>query len=87
MRSKVEFFEEKSTENVIVPKARQEKPWRWRVKARNGEIVTSSESYVSKSNAKRGFVDAYNVMAEAYTDHVYENEDGNWRGEPDAERF
>jgi hypothetical protein len=26
-RSKVEFFEEKSTENVIVPKARQEKPW------------------------------------------------------------
>jgi uncharacterized protein YegP (UPF0339 family) len=32
--------------------------WRWHVKAENGEIVAQGESYVSKSDAKRGLEDA-----------------------------
>jgi uncharacterized protein YegP (UPF0339 family) len=40
--------------------------WRWRVKAGNNEIVASGEGYSSKRDAKRGFLDAYTVMREAY---------------------
>jgi uncharacterized protein YegP (UPF0339 family) len=31
--------------------------WRWRLKAGNGEIVASSENYVSENNARRGIND------------------------------
>ena len=31
--------------------------WRWRVKARNGEIVAASEGYATKGNAVRGAAD------------------------------
>lgn len=67
---RVEFYEEKSTDSVIVPLSRQERPWRWRVIAGNGEIVSSGESFESRSNAKRGFRTAVRVMtlAEALLD-------------------
>lgn len=35
-----------------------EDEWRWRLRAKNGEIVAQSEGYPSKSNAERGARDA-----------------------------
>lgn len=36
--------------------------WRWRVKARNGEIVAASEGYATKGNAVRGAADLANAL-------------------------
>ena len=36
--------------------------WRWRVKGNNGKIVTSSEGYVSESNAWRGVRDLKEIV-------------------------
>lgn len=40
--------------------------WRWRVKARNAEIVATGESYGSEADAVRGFMAAYHAFMEAY---------------------
>lgn len=32
--------------------------WRWRLKAANGEIVATGESYASERDTERGFTDA-----------------------------
>jgi uncharacterized protein YegP (UPF0339 family) len=50
--------------------------WRWRLKAGNGEIVASGESYRNAHDAERGFRDA----AHAVTDVVGAalEEPGRW---------
>jgi uncharacterized protein YegP (UPF0339 family) len=39
--------------------------WRWRLKARNGEILAQSEGYTRKEDAERGLTDAKEASAEA----------------------
>lgn len=83
--SKVEFYEEAPSVRLTrradggtefaIPTGRHH---RWRVRADNGEIVAHGEGYSSESNAKRGFVDAFNAMSEAY--HAHLREGGDWRG-------
>ncbi len=36
--------------------------WRWRLKAMNGEIVASGESYNSERDARRGLKDMVDVV-------------------------
>lgn len=55
MSSKFEVFEDSSNQ------------WRWRLKARNGEIVAQSESYPTKQNAVRGAHTAAGIAADAAT--------------------
>lgn len=39
--------------------------WYWRLRAANGEIVASSEAYVSQSNCERGCYDLLGVVTGA----------------------
>lgn len=48
--SKVEFFKGKDHQ------------WRWRLRAANGEIVATGESYTRREDAERGFHDAVKAM-------------------------
>ena len=44
--------------------------WRWRVRAKNGEIVIPPESHRDETDAKRAIVDASHAMKEAATNPV-----------------
>ncbi len=37
---------------------------RFRITGKNGEVVASSESYATKSNAQRGYADLWAIVAE-----------------------
>lgn len=39
--------------------------WRWRVKAKNGEVVATGEGHTSERDAIRAFVKAQDIMYEA----------------------
>lgn len=43
--------------------------WRWRLKAANGEIVSTSEAYRSKAHAERGVYDAQETSRKAWGDN------------------
>lgn len=59
--------------------------WRFRVKGNNGLIVsTSSESYVSKSNAQRGVEDLKAIVASGLTVEEVEGETSESRREADG---
>lgn len=43
--------------------------FRWRLKAKNGEIVAQSESYTTRENAERGAKDAQAASREPANDN------------------
>lgn len=43
--------------------------WRFRIKGGNHEIVATSEGYVDKSGAKRGYETLFNIMRHSKTEH------------------
>lgn len=60
-QSKVEFYEQEDG---------GEQPWRWRVRARNGEIVASGESHASEAKAVQAFNAAARAIWEAHDAHT-----------------
>jgi uncharacterized protein YegP (UPF0339 family) len=44
---------------VEIFKGKGIQPWRFRARARNGEIITNSEGYLTKWNAKRAAKKAF----------------------------
>jgi uncharacterized protein YegP (UPF0339 family) len=43
----------------------QDQEWRWRLRASNGEILATSESYTREADAKRGIADMTAVVLRA----------------------
>ena len=43
--------------------------WRFRIKGGNHEIVATSEGYVDRSGAKRGYETLFNIMRHSKTEH------------------
>ena len=42
--------------------------WRWRIRALNGEIVSTSESYTRREDALRGLLDAQVAFSDPLID-------------------
>jgi hypothetical protein len=63
IHGKLEIYHDKRPDHERISDAPD--PWRWRVKAGNGEIVASGEGYGSERDAIRGFEDAARAMATA----------------------
>jgi uncharacterized protein YegP (UPF0339 family) len=45
--------------------------WRWRVKARNGEIVAQGEAHTNEADAVRAFLGAVGNLNDARDELVY----------------
>jgi hypothetical protein len=69
--SEVEFYNShEGWERSHVDETPPPDDWRWRVRARNGEIVASGEGYTRKEDAVRGFKAAAMAMLEAVTEFI-----------------
>lgn len=80
----VEYFQGQDDAGNVIPDDH-----RFRVKAANGEILSSSEAYVSASNAKRGYralLDAVHadVLAELRAGTIVESEESRAAAKNDA---